>query len=111
MTNEEAIEIFEGIDELGGISMFYQMGAKVGSITVHGIKEAGKVAITALCAQQTPATLDRSRWEWRVPLRRQRLSMQWRKQDMVQPRREQNRCKLPQQRLERTLYRIGKRLC
>ncbi len=29
----------------------------------------------------------------------------------VQPRREQNRCKLPQQRLERTLYRIGKRLC
>ncbi len=63
MTNEEAIEIFEGIDELGGISMFYQMGAKVGSITVHGIKEAGKVAITALCAQQTPATLDRSRWE------------------------------------------------
>lgn len=61
MTVEEAIEIFEGVGELEGISMFYQPGGKAGKLTIHGIKEASQMAISALRAQQIP--LDRSRWE------------------------------------------------
>lgn len=36
MTNEEAVDIFEGIDELDGISMFYQPGGKAGKLTIYG---------------------------------------------------------------------------
>lgn len=62
MTSKEAIDIFEGVGELEGISMFYQPGGKAGKLTIRGIKEASQLAITALRAQQTPAKLDRSRW-------------------------------------------------
>lgn len=61
MTSEEAIEIFEGMGELEGISMFYQPGGKAGKLTIHGIKEASQMAISALRTQH--AKLDRSRWE------------------------------------------------
>lgn len=63
MTKDEAIEIFEGISELEGISIFYQSGGKAGKLTIYGIKEASKIAISALRAQQAHAKLDRSRWD------------------------------------------------
>lgn len=62
MTSEEAIEIFEGVGELEGISMFYQPGGKAGKLTIHGIKEASQMAISALRAQQAHTKLDRSQW-------------------------------------------------
>lgn len=61
MTKEEAIDVFEGVLELDGISMFYQPGGKAGSLTIRGIKEASRIAISAIRAQQ--AKLDRSLWE------------------------------------------------
>lgn len=63
MTNGEAIDVFEGLDELEAISLFYQLGGKADGLSIHRIKEAGRIAISALRAQQTTAKLDRSRWE------------------------------------------------
>ena len=63
MTKDEAIEIFEGISELEGISIFYQPGGKAGKLTIHGIKKASKIAISALRVQQAHAKMDRRWWE------------------------------------------------
>lgn len=63
MTREEAIDVFEGLDELEAISLFYQRGGKADGLSIHRIKEASRMAIAALRAQQTLAKLDRSRWE------------------------------------------------
>ncbi|MCI9368617.1 MAG: hypothetical protein HFF19_10135 [Oscillospiraceae bacterium] len=63
MTNEEAIDVFEGLGEVEAISLFYQRGGKADGLSIHRIKEACRMAITTLRAQQVPAKLDRSRWE------------------------------------------------
>ena len=63
MTREEAIEVFGGLDELEAISPVYQRGGKADGLSIHRIKEASRMAIAALRAQQTPAKLDRSWWE------------------------------------------------
>lgn len=58
MTNEEAIEVLENgawWDMVSTMSC-----GRDASVKFHAALD---VAITALCAQQTPATLDRSRWE------------------------------------------------
>ena len=63
MTIENAIAVFEGIDELEGVSMFYQLGGKADRLMLSDIKESCRMAISALRAQQTQAKLDRSRWK------------------------------------------------
>lgn len=63
MTREEAIDVFEGLGEVEAISLFYQRGGKADGLSIHRIKEACRMAITTLRAQQTTAKLDRSRWE------------------------------------------------
>lgn len=63
MTREEAVDVFEGLDELEAISLFYQRGGKADGLSIHRIKEASRMAIAALRAQQTSAKLDRSRWK------------------------------------------------
>lgn len=63
MTREEAIDVFEGLDELEAISLFYQRGGKADGLSIHRIKEAGRMAIAAFRAQQTNVKLDRSRWD------------------------------------------------
>lgn len=63
MTKDEAIEIFEGVGELEGTSIFYQPGGKASKLTIHGIKEASKMAISALRAQQNPVKLGGNQWE------------------------------------------------
>lgn len=63
MTKEKAIETFKGINELESIALFFQPGSKAGKLTIHGIKEASRMAIAALRSQQIPVKLDRSRWK------------------------------------------------
>lgn len=63
MTIEEAIDVFDGMDALEGILLFYQRGGKAGGLTLPRIKEASQMSIAALRAQQTPAKLDRKRWK------------------------------------------------
>ena len=66
MTTEKAIEVFEGICELEGISMFYQPGGKAAKLEISSIKKACQIAISALHTEQAmppnaPLTLEELR--------------------------------------------------
>lgn len=63
MTREEAIQALEIVKHMESFSMLYEPGEPINQTTVSKLKDACRMVISALCAQQTPAKLDRSRWE------------------------------------------------
>lgn len=63
MTNEEAIKALSLMEHVESIVATYEPGEIRNDTTVRELKEACRVAITVLRAQQEPMKQDRSRWE------------------------------------------------
>ena len=63
MTREEAVKALSLMEHVESIVATYEPGEIGSDATVHELKEACRLAVAALCAQQEPVKLDRSRWK------------------------------------------------